>query len=318
MHQPPPEGFRSALDAAFRDAGRPAPVLVGLEAIPGGSINQTFLLRTASGVYFCKWNPTAPPGMFRREAEGLAALAGSGTSLRIPRSIALSPDAPVARQSLDAPIPAQEPQTPLRPSLLVLEYLESDADGPSKRTWELLGRGLAELHHAGEERFGFDRDNYCGLTLQENAWSDSWPEFYAQRRIGALVDRLGKRGDLGAAEIRDYAKLMERFPELLAHKPAPSLIHGDLWSGNFMAAVNGPTLVDPAAYCADREAEWGMMLLFGGFPETVLAAYQEAWPLPEGWRERVPLYQLYHVLNHFLLFGGAYGGRALAIARTFL
>ena len=177
----PPEGFRSALEAAFRDSGRPLPILIGLDAIPGGSINQTFILRTASGVFFCKWNPSAPPGLFRREAEGLAALAASGTSLKIPSSIALTPDEPG------------------KPSLLVLEYLESDADGASKRTWEQLGRGLAELHHAGEERFGFDRDNYCGLTLQENEWSDDWAGFYRQRRIGALVDRLGKRGDLGTA-----------------------------------------------------------------------------------------------------------------------
>jgi protein-ribulosamine 3-kinase len=298
--RPPPEGFRAALDAAYREAGRPVPVLIGLEPVPGGSINQTFLLRTASGVSFCKWNPGAPPGMFRREAEGLAALAASGSSLVVPKSLALTPDLPGT------------------PSLLVLEYLEPDADGPSTQTWEALGRGLADLHRCGETRFGFDRDNFCGLTAQENSWSDDWPAFFGEKRIGVLVDRLSKRGDLPGDHLAAYRKLREKLPALLGHKPFPSLIHGDLWSGNFLAAALGPALVDPACYFGDREAEWGMMLLFGGFPVRVLEAYQEAWPLPAGWRDRLPLYQLYHLLNHFLLFGGSYGGQAIRIARKFV
>jgi protein-ribulosamine 3-kinase len=311
----PPEGFRSALEAAFRDSARPVPALVGLEAVPGGSINQTFRLRTSAGVYFCKWNPAAPPGFFRREAEGLAALAATGTPLRIPKVIAVAPE------SGDSAVPPRAPQAhPRKPGLLVLEYLEPDADGPSQRTWEELGRGLAILHRAPEERFGFDRDNYCGLTPQENAWSGDWAGFFRDRRLGALIGRLERRGDLGSAEREDYARLLDRIPDLLGHghAPRPSLIHGDLWSGNFLAAAVGPALADPAAYCADREAEWAMMLLFGGFPDTVLDAYQEAWPLPEGWRERIPLYQLYHVLNHSLLFGGGYGVQAIRIARSFL
>lgn len=296
----PPEGFRAALEAAFREAGRPLPVLLDLEPVPGGSINQTFRLRAHSGVYFCKWNPDAPPGMFQREKEGLAALAAGGSSLVIPQTVAVTPE---------------QGSTP---PLLVLEYLEPDADGPARATWEGLGRGLADLHRRGADRFGFGRNNYCGLTIQENDWSAEWAPFYAQRRIGALAERLAKRGDLGAADIRDLMKLVEKLPILLSHRPAPSLIHGDLWSGNFLAAQAGPALVDPAAYYADREAEWGMMSLFGGFPETVLSAYLEALPLPEGWRERQPLYQLYHLLNHFLLFGGGYGGQALRLVRKFI
>ena len=91
-------------------------------------------------------------------------------------------------------------------------------------------------------------------------------------------------------------------------------LHGDLWSGNFLATSRGPALIDPAVYFGDREAEWGMMQLFGGFPEAVRAAYEEAFPLPEGWRDRLPLHQLWHVLNHHLLFGGGYGAQALRIA----
>jgi fructosamine-3-kinase len=201
---------------------------------------------------------------------------------------------------------------------MVLEYLEPDADGPSAQTWESLGRGLAQLHRSGETRFGFDRDNFCGLTLQENDWADDWAAFYGRRRIGALVQRLSRRGDLPPEHLADYGKLVDRLPALLAHRPVPSLIHGDLWSGNFLAAARGSALVDPACSFSDRECEWGMMTLFGGFPDRVLDAYQEAWPLPPGWRDRQGLYQLYHLLNHFLLFGGSYGGQALGLARKFL
>jgi fructosamine-3-kinase len=106
--------------------------------------------------------------------------------------------------------------------------------------------------------------------------------------------------------------------ELLGHQTVPSLIHGDLWSGNYLFTARGPALIDPACYYADREMELGMMDLFGGFSYRVWSAYQEEWPLPPGWQQRIKLYQLYHVLNHCLLFGGSYGQQAIGIARTFL
>jgi protein-ribulosamine 3-kinase len=110
---------------------------------------------------------------------------------------------------------------------------------------------------------------------------------------------------------------MKRLPDLLGHAPIPSLLHGDLWNGNFLATTRGPALIDPAVYFGDREADLAMMRLFGGFPETVFAAYREAWPLPPGWKEREPIYRLHHLLNHQLLFGGAYGAEALTAARKY-
>jgi fructosamine-3-kinase len=288
-----PDGFRAALDAAYRDAGLPLPDILGLGPVSGGSINQAFRMRTSAGPRFCKWNAAAPAGMFRCEAEGLAALAAAGSSLIVPRVEALAP------------------------GLLVLEYLEPDP-APSPEAWERFGRGLAELHRCGKDRFGFHDANFCGLTVQENAWTEDWAAFHGRHRIGALADRLAERGDLSPSQRAEFQRLQERLPDLLGHRPQPSLIHGDLWSGNALMASRGPALVDPACSYSDREAEWGMMLLFGGFPDRVLAAYEEAWPLPAGWRERIPLYQLYHVLNHFLLFGGGYGGQALRLARKFL
>jgi fructosamine-3-kinase len=246
--------------------------------------------------------------MFEREREGLEALAGAGagSGLKIPEVVALSPPGPSAQSARPAP------------PILVLEYLAPAPAGSSERAWEELGRGLAALHRKSAEGFGFYSDNYCGLTPQENAWSKDWAGFYGDRRIGVLVKRLEKEGKLEVRETAVFRKLRDRLPALLDQGPAPSLLHGDLWSGNFLSSDQGPALIDPAAYYGDREAEWGMMLLFGGFPGRVLDAYQEAWPLPQGWRERLPLYQLYHLLNHFLLFGGGYGGQALQVAARYL
>lgn len=306
-----PEDFRLALEAAFRNGGVPLPHLLGLDAVPGGSINQTFHLRTSEGDFFCKWNPQSPSGMFAREKQGLEALAASGTSLRIPRVLGLS------ASGLEN-VGIETGKEGGKPALLVLEYLIPALESTSRRVWEKVGRGLAELHRRTETRFGFASDNYCGLTVQENAWTADWPTFYGRHRLGTMVEKLDKRGDLTVSARHDFQTLLERLPSLIGHAPVPSLIHGDLWSGNFLAGVSGPALVDPAVSYSDREAEWGMMLLFGGFPETVLDAYQEAWPLPPGWRERIPLYQLFHVLNHAFLFGGSYGEQALSLARQFL
>jgi fructosamine-3-kinase len=297
-----PEGFLPVWTEAFRAAGRPPPVLRSLEPVAGGSINRAYraVLANAAGprTLFCKWNASAPADFFAREAEGLEALRAVGSPLVIPRVLAVWP--PPGRPG---------------PGLLALEWLEPAAPGTGD--WEAFGRALAALHAAPWPAFGWERDNYCGLTPQPGGWSRDWAAFYAERRIAPLVDRLAAQGALAAADRAVFARLIARLPALLAHAPAPSLIHGDLWPGNFLASSRGPALVDPAAHCADAEAEWGMMSLFGGFPDRVRAAYEEARPLPAGWRERQPLYRLYHVLNHAALFGGGYLAQALAIARRF-
>jgi fructosamine-3-kinase len=145
----------------------------------------------------------------------------------------------------------------------------------------------------------------------------SWPEFYAERRLGSLFGPLELAGRLTPGDRRVFERVKERVPELLGHETSPSLIHGDLWSGNVFGTVRGPALVDPACAYADREMEFGIGTLFGGFGDAFFAAYEEAWPLPPGWRERNPLYQLYHLLNHFLIFGGGYGAQALGVARRY-
>jgi fructosamine-3-kinase len=198
--------------------------------------------------------------------------------------------------------------------MIVMEYLPPARAAQGQ---EALGRGLAAVHRSAAGRFGFAGPTYCGATRQDNTWTATWVEFYRERRLRAILRRVEEDRGLDAAERRAYERVLERLPELLAHDPIPSLNHGDLWSGNVLQTDRGPALVDPACAWADREMEMGMVTLFGGFGESFWRAYDEAWPLPPDWRERNPIYQLYHVLNHCLLFGGHYRAQALGIARRY-
>lgn len=287
------EAIREALSSALgTEVGE-----LHLCPVGGGCINEAALLEAAGETFFVKWNTHPLPGQFAAEAAGLSALAEAGTSLVIPRPIAWSDESPAR-------------------AFLVLEYLPPGRRIP--RFDEALGHGLAELHRTTSEHgFGFFVDGYCGATPQPNGWMERWVDFYAERRLRHQI-RLARSKGMSTTEVQELERVVERVPELLDDGEPPALIHGDLWSGNLHVALDGrPALVDPAAYFAHREAELGMMLLFGGFSQRVLDAYAEAYPLREGWRDRVELYSLYHVLNHFNLFGGSYGAQALRIARRY-
>ena len=160
-------------------------------------------------------------------------------------------------------------------------------------------------------RFGWPRDNTIGTTPQVNAWGDDWAEFFRDRRIAPQLALAARNGHGGALQ-RDGERLLAAIPALLAgHAPAPSLLHGDLWSGNAACLATGePVIFDPAVYYGDREADLAMTELFGGFGADFYAAYRDAWPLPDGYERRRTLYNLYHVLNHLNLFGGGYGAQA--------
>ena len=272
--------------------------LLSASGVGGGCINNAMKISTSEGDYFLKWNASAPADMFQREADGLVEMRQAGNDyLCIPQVI-------FSKQHDELP------------GLILMEYVV-----PAIKTSgydERLGRGIAQLHRKTASAFGFHRPNYCGTTIQDNTWTGNWPEFYAFRRIMMLVRQIKTMRGIPSEEMQIYEKLVERIPQFISHQTIPSLIHGDLWSGNYMFTVGGPALIDPACYYADREMELGMMQLFGGFASDVWSAYQEEFPLPEGWRERVRLYQLYHVLNHYLLFGGSYGWQALEIAKRYL
>ena len=271
-----------------------------LESVAGGDINQAAVAHTDAGQYFVKWNRAGPADLFEREEEALREMRRADTSLRIPEPI-------VSTRPVDG-----------HPAFLVMEYLE-----PGRRVSdfdERLGRGLAELHnHASDAGFGFPHDNYCGTTLQPNDWGDEWVEFYREKRLRHQLQLAVDHRDVSSSDRRDYETMLST-PDALpgADPEPPALIHGDLWSGNLHVAPDGtPAIIDPAAYYGHREAELGMMELFGNYSDRVYDAYQEVRPLQSGWRERLPLYKLYHVMNHYNLFGGHYASQAFRIVRRY-
>ncbi len=271
--------------------------LIGSQSVGGGCINHAVKISTSAGDFFLKWNATAPEDMFLNEAAGLNEMSMAGSSLIVPKVI-------WSKEVDDLP------------GLLLMEYLQPAIHTSGQD--ELLGRGIAQLHRKTASLFGFYHSNYCGTTIQNNSWTGNWPEFYAQRRIWRLIEQIQLSHGMSSEEQKIYEKLVDRIPVLLSHQTVPSLIHGDLWSGNYMYTANGPALIDPACCYADREMELGMMLLFGGFSSRVWQAYQDEFSLPEDWKQRTRLYQLYHILNHHLLFGGSYGWQALEIAKEYL
>jgi len=163
-----------------------------------------------------------------------------------------------------------------------------------------LGRALATLHHQSGPRFGWARDNFIGLSPQQNGWCDDWLEFWVTRRMEPQISWAREKGfDVSMPPMR----LLEK------HKPQPALLHGDLWSGNAGFTAAGPVIFDPAVYYGDRETDLAMTELFGGFPRAFYRAYDEAFPLEPGYEKRKHLYNLYHLLNHLNIFGGGYLGQ---------
>lgn len=267
-------------------------------SLGGGCINHASKIETSAGTFFLKWKGSCKPDMFLREAESLEELRkASANQLVVPEVF--------AAKEVDA-----------SPGFLVLEYLKPGYS--SGNSDEILGRGLATIHNYSAEKFGFYHDNYCGSTSQNNLWKTNWAEFFRENRLRFLLNLIQKERPLPAGEMQLYDRLLSKIPEFLPEKSSPALIHGDLWSGNYMNTVNGPALIDPAAYYADREMEMGIMTMFGGFSQRFYRAYNEVYPLPTEWRERNPLYQLYHILNHYYLFGGGYRSQALNIAKGYI
>jgi fructosamine-3-kinase len=266
--------IRDAIAEATGDRPEDAPQPIG-----GGCINETFRL----GDYFVKSNRAEEFDMFAAEREGLL-------ELRAPNAIRLPAPVCSGRGSSQA--------------FLVLEYLPLES---SSSCQEALGHQLAELHRATSQNHGWSRDNYIGATPQPNQTSPSWIEFFGQRRLGHMLTLAEARG----YRFKNATTLLDKLGDLFDGEPSPSLLHGDLWGGNAAALPSGiPVIFDPAIYYGDREADLAMTRLFGGFSAPFYQAYEESWPLPVGHERRVNLYNLYHILNHAVLFGGGYARQA--------
>jgi len=261
--------------------------------VSGGDIARAYRLETPDGTLFLKWRPQAAPGLFEREALGLRALRAHASGLGVPQ---------VLRSS---------------PSGLVLEWIEA---GPgSAGADEDFGRALAGLHRTAGPAFGAldgGRTGYLGSQPVDLTPTGDWPEFYRDRRLRPLMRRAVELGRLPESAMGLLESLDAR--ELCGPAEPPALVHGDLWAGNRMVDVRGRNwLIDPASFWAHREVDLAMMALFGGFGAGAFAAYDETFPLADGWRDRVDWYQLAPLLVHAVLFGGGYGRRALAVVQSY-
>jgi fructosamine-3-kinase len=261
------------------------------QPVGGGCINNAQRLTTTSGIgLLLKQNPSAPPDMFEREAEGLRALAVEAGP-RVPTPFLAGRD------------------------FLLTEYLAPAP--PAADYWETFGQRLARLHHHTSARFGFPHDNYIGSTPQPNGWLDDGFEFFAERRL-LFQGRLAReRGWLSPALHQKLERAAARLREWIPAQPA-SLIHGDLWGGNVIVGPEGHAcLIDPAAHYGWAEAELAMTALFGRFPEAFYSAYVTVRPLEAGYRSRFDSYNLYHLLNHLNLFGASYLGAVETTLRRY-
>lgn len=264
--------------------------------VGGGSIADSSIIETVSGKrYFLKtgFNGT----MFFNEANGLKELRKPGC-IKIPDVIAVDNQ------------------------FLLLELI---TPGPRQKDfWTVFGRQYAQMHKFTAKTFGFYEDNYIGATPQKNLPSEkeknSWTEFYFNKRL-LFQYRLAEQNGYATSELKRAFNAIElKIDEILkGSEEPPALLHGDLWSGNYITGPKGePVLIDPAVYYGHREADLGMTYLFGGFSEQFYHAYNKAYPLKEGWKYRVNIYKLYHVLNHLNLFGTGYYSQAVRLMEYYI
>ncbi|HLO48887.1 MAG TPA: fructosamine kinase family protein [Kamptonema sp.] len=262
-------------------------------SVSGGCINQGYQISDSSRSYFVKLNQASQIAMFEAEALGLQQMWDSQT-IRVPQPICWGTEGNSA--------------------YIVLEWLDLGGRGDNQ-AWEEMGRKLAAMHQYNPSNstlsrggFGWDINNTIGSTTQINTWTENWADFWAEHRIGYQLKLAKRRG----GRFPQAEHLLAAIPDLLAgHKPQPSLVHGDLWGGNAGVTPAGePVIFDPAAYWGDREVDIAMTELFGGFSAAFYRGYQEAWRLDSGYERRKILYNLYHILNHFNLFGGSYESQA--------
>lgn len=264
-------------------------------SIGGGCINETYSFNTNLGRYFIKFNSaTAFPGMFEKEAAGLKILADTGC-ITVPDVIGTGETA--------------------HDSYLLLKYIESGF--PGRNFWIDFGTNLADLHRNSADTFGLCHDNYIGSLVQANKPQTGFYSFFISQRLEPQLKAARNKGVFSQSDTRYFDSLFNSLHNIIPVEK-PALIHGDLWSGNFMVTEKGsPCLIDPAVYYGHREADIAMTKLFGGFQPEFYDAYNRAWPMEKDWQKRMDIFNLYPLLVHVNLFGGSYAGQVLRIIRQF-
>jgi protein-ribulosamine 3-kinase len=264
--------------------------------VSGGDINEAYSLHTGTSKYFLKINSaTRFPGMFAAEATGLQLIADT-------RTIAT-------------------PQVILQgdtggDSFLLLEWV--DSKHPDNTTSQQLGLQLAAMHRHTAAQFGLGYNNYMGSLKQSNKHHNTWANFFINERLQPMVKLAVDQHALGHNDAAQFEILYKRLPQLFDEEP-PALIHGDLWSGNYLTGTNNkPYLIDPAVSYGHREFDIAMTTLFGGFSNEFYVSYNEAHPLAAGWQQRLDLWNLYPLLVHVNLFGGGYRQQVMGCLKGYL
>ena len=281
------EALRRSLQDSLGRLLDPAPAA----RVASGQIGECVRWSGDGGDLFVKLAPVERRPVFEAEVAGLEEL-DAARAIRVPAVLGTGIAGPQA--------------------WLALGWI--DLAAPGVRCEASLGEQLASLHRVGAARFGWHRDNTIGATPQRNPWDDDWARFFVRHRLTAQLDLAAANG--ASARLLDRGRVLCEIAGALfsSYRPVPSLLHGDLWGGNWAADASGePVVFDPAVYFGDREADIAMTRLFGGFGPAFYAAYQSAWPLDQAAGTRRIFYNLYHVLNHYNLFGGGYAAQAEAM-----
>jgi fructosamine-3-kinase len=306
--------------AALRLAGDTSP-LRDQENVSGGMISRTARVTSERGEYLLKWGGQGLARFFEVEARGLELLAAA-QAVRVPAVLAWRDLPSDERETMNDESLARTSSSFIadRSSFILLEWLPTPPHADRQAAFERLGRQLAALHRVTAPAFGLDHDNYLGIIPQPNGWMASWAAFYRERRLRAQGELARRNGYLPKQRQHRLEQLLDRLDTWLGgHTPPPALLHGDLWAGNVLVGPGGtPALIDPAVAYGDRELELAYTALFGGFPAAFYRAYQEAWPLPDGWQERRGLYDLYHLLNHLNHFGERYSMHVDQVLRRYV
>jgi fructosamine-3-kinase len=257
------------------------------EILTGGDINSVYRLTTQHHSYVIKLNDADTfPDLFQKEANGLTEIKKT--------------------KGIDVPAVLGHGEFKKK-TYLVLEY--KSPGQKSNDFWEFFGQQLAEMHRSTQTKFGFFEDNYIGSLPQFNTSSQTASEFYIEQRLRPQFHMAQEQG----YQFKALDGFFKTIQQLIPEEP-PALVHGDLWSGNFLVnSDQKPCLIDPAVAYAPREMDLAMMKLFGGFDNKMFNAYEESFPLEPNWNERIPLWQLYYVLVHVNLFGGGYYRQAQTI-----
>lgn len=259
----------------------------------GGCINNAQRISDGNRSYFLKTNSRSFLEQFRQEKLALEEIVETH-SIRVPQPIGIG--------STDTE------------AFLILEFIEIGR--PSTGSWELLGRGLAELHKETKAFFGWQSDNTIGSTPQPNRPNENWVDFFREQRLEHQFRLCRSKG----LSVLGYDRLLDNLDTFFEnYQPHSSLLHGDLWSGNAAFDKNGePFIFDPCSYYGDRETDLAFSEFFGGFDRRFYDSYQECLPLDSGYAVRKDLYNLYHCLNHYYIFGGGYGQQAQGIVNRLL